>query len=42
MEMFWSGTTLSMFTLCKAPNPLQLWHMPLGELKEKLFGSALG
>ena len=33
--MFWSGTTLSMFTLCRAPNPLQLWHMPLGELKEK-------
>ncbi len=37
-----SGTILLRFTSYKVPNPLQFGHIPLGELKEKLFGSGFG
>ena len=37
-----SGINFFKFTLCFTPSPLHDGHIPLGELKEKLFGSGLG
>ena len=36
---FSSGIIFSTFTIFLYPKPLQDLHIPLGELKEKLFGS---
>ena len=37
-----SGMSLLRVTSCTIPSPLQCGHIPLGELKEKVFGSGSG
>ena len=37
-----SGIILSTLITCSTPKPLQLSHIPFGELKEKELGSGAG